>query len=862
MDIGIDLGTTFSVIAVKGQVQLVDGYPEGMYLQECDVTIIPTHLGEMTVPSVLWIDPQNPTCVLVGNEAKQKAKDGECPIMFSKRCIGTDQQLRLHDAALSAKEVAKHILKHLKQLAESALGQPVQRAVVTHPAYFDRNQVEETREAARLAGLDVSLPEQMMMEPAAAALAYIQSEAKDPLRVMTYDLGGGTFDVTILERREGVITIKAFDGDHLLGGYNFDRELLLWLQERLKAAGRVVAYDENDPADRSRRARLLQLMENVKVELSEQRSDKVPVTIKAPDILVDANGNNILILERITREQYAVLIKEHLDKTIACCRRALAKADMEVSELDKILLVGGSTYGKWVQNAVAAAFDLPAELYNPDLCVAAGAALKAAELSPVAAGEGIDVVLDVPPTCSLPTVNVAGRVRVPAASGAGTLGQLSLKVYLALAQGGTLGPAELNDEGYFLFQDLSLLEDEPTVFSVTIADDRGFTRLNQSFTVHYQPDAVPSTPISTCLPKPLYLKTAGGMRLIAEEGAQLPAKCEETFKRLHNDDNVRIEVYQEDVPVGEVYVDRIPAEAGEGCQVVVNVEITKQNEMRGTARVYTRSGAVVAAECPVQIRFPAVQLPDVTELRNMFEELEGHREQLLALSNDAEQRLALSGAGGKVSRKLQKLFDEFEPDRQELQQALRELDRLVNPPPDDMDPPRTQFHRTVADSKDLLASQGVDPQLAPLRTALDRIEREGNEAFTTKNIKKWAAVNESLGKLHARIVKVTTGDGGDGGGGGHELPPTPILKDHFQQETDGLRSALQLKREALESRADYPTKFKARCDEIARAIDQIDINIDKVDEALDPRRAIGQLQIAVRAQKQLEKRIREAGDDV
>ncbi len=136
MDIGIDLGTTFSVVAVKGNPKLAPGYPPGMYLPECDVTIIPTPDGDMTFPSVFWVDPEDPEEVLVGMPAKQKAEDGQAPIMFSKRSIGTQEQHRIHDRTFTGKEVATHILQYLKRCAEQALGQPVHRAVVTHPAYF------------------------------------------------------------------------------------------------------------------------------------------------------------------------------------------------------------------------------------------------------------------------------------------------------------------------------------------------------------------------------------------------------------------------------------------------------------------------------------------------------------------------------------------------------------------------------------------------------------------------------------------------------------------------------------------------------------------------------------------------------
>ena len=125
MDIGIDLGTTFSVIAVKGQVKFVDGYPEGMYLKECDVTIIPNEFGELTIPSVFWCDGERGENILIGSEAKQMIQEGECPIMFSKRSIGTDQPLKLHGRTFTAEEVAAAILRYLKELAERALGQSV-----------------------------------------------------------------------------------------------------------------------------------------------------------------------------------------------------------------------------------------------------------------------------------------------------------------------------------------------------------------------------------------------------------------------------------------------------------------------------------------------------------------------------------------------------------------------------------------------------------------------------------------------------------------------------------------------------------------------------------------------------------------
>ncbi|HEV7406090.1 MAG TPA: Hsp70 family protein, partial [Chthoniobacteraceae bacterium] len=239
-DIGIDLGTTYSVIAIKGRVELQPSYgKKGIYVEECDATIIPTPAGDPSFPSVFWVDPADGR-IVIGMEAKRKAEDGGAPIMFSKRAIGTMELLPLHDRSYTAQEVAGHILRHLKECAEAALGRPVRRAVVTHPAYFERNQVEETRAAAVAAGFDMRDDRQMMMEPAAAALAHTCTIQTDPLTIVTYDLGGGTFDVTVLQRKEGVIRMLSFDGDHLLGGYNFDRALVQWILDKLREKGRTI----------------------------------------------------------------------------------------------------------------------------------------------------------------------------------------------------------------------------------------------------------------------------------------------------------------------------------------------------------------------------------------------------------------------------------------------------------------------------------------------------------------------------------------------------------------------------------------------------------------------------------------------
>ncbi len=851
-DIGIDLGTTFSVIAVKGPVTLADGYPPAIYLPECDTSIIPAPDGNSTFPSVLWTDPADPSCIQIGTDAKQQADEGEAPIMFSKRKIGTTELLTLHDRTFTAKEVATHILQYLKQCAERALEQPVRRAVVTHPAYFDENQVQETREAAIAAGFDMSLGEQMMMEPAAAALAYTKEVEQDPLLVLTYDLGGGTFDVTVLERNQGVITMRAFDGDHLLGGYNFDRALVQWMVERLADKGRHIEFDEHDPSDRGRRARLLNLAEQVKIRLTEARGPRVAVHVRAPDVLVDTAGKKVSILEEITREQYAALIQEDLDKTIQCCRSALAKAGLTPNELHTVLLVGGSSYGQWVQESVRKAFGREVQLYNPDLCVAAGAALRAAELPTVAAGESLELLVDVPSTSALRQINVTGTVRRIDGTSAPTL-STGLRIFLQTPAAGTLGPLDVDRDGTFLFPDVELLEGSSSPFTIRVVPENGTPPLVAAVSVQYSPDATGTTEIYNVLPKPIYVRTKDGLKPIAEEGEPLPAKCEFKRPRVHDDSTLDIELYRDNEQIGVIEVASIPDHAAAGSYVAITVEITQKNEMRGRVAIESRTGQIVV-ERPVNIRFPPLRVPELTELEEEFEALEAERQQLEELSHDPEQRVLLAGKGAKLSKKLSRKFaEQMGKDRQEIYASLREFRNFIHPPPDDMNPPRAEFQQLVDACQEILQAQQSDAQFQAFPPMLKRIETDGNDAATTKNHRKWAAAHENLLKLYARLEKLL--ERGVGPSTPPDIEPTPLLKDRALQVIDALRCKLESRRDMLTRDPRYAARLRPRLDRIATAIDKMDAEVAKVNDNLEARQGLAQVQLAMRPIARLQQEI-------
>jgi len=776
MDIGIDLGTTYSVIALNGNVRLAEDYPEGIYLKECDVTIVPTPDGEQTFPSALWEDADDPGRYIVGADALRRADEGDAPVLFSKRRMGTSEPLPLHGRHLTARQAAAAILAYLKACAEQALGQPVRRAVITHPAYFDRIQVEETRQAAIDAGFDMALPEQMLMEPIAAALAYTRSDQRDPLRVLTYDLGGGTFDVTYLERREGVISVRAFDGDHLLGGYNFDRDLTQWILEKLEAKGRSVVFDESDTESRGRLAQLLRLAEAVKIKLAKSADDSRPVEVRS-NLLLDQEGRRIGLLERISRQEFVALIQPHLDKTIQCCRRALEKSGVEADELHEILMVGGSTYGPWIGNALRQAFPgVEPKLFSPDLCVAAGAAIQAAMVLPLSVeSQNLRLTLEVPTATVLDAIDIGGQVSVPADMAG------PVNVSLMLPTGRRLGAEPLDENGRFLFADVALAEMGANHFQLLMQNRQGDTLLDHPFTIRFAPEETDVTTVTTVLPKPLYLETFDGLVPLAEEGATLPARRNQTLIRDNDNRSIAIRIFQQGEVIGAIRVEDIPPEGGRGSRVDIAVTVTEKNQIEGTATITSPTGRVVK-QSAVSVAFAMSDIPPLAVLEAESLELDWEMETSQANPEDGDHAESLSSEATPLRERLRRLLAQQPVDRLEVYAVLRSLRRALTPPPDGMQPTRREFAAEVADCRQAIDAKAAQAQAvldadasaltrsdhspdasalakakAALKTAqtladtLARAEAEGLAAHAQKNQRGWGKANEALAGIQAKL---------------------------------------------------------------------------------------------------------------
>jgi molecular chaperone DnaK len=363
--IGIDLGTTNSCVAV-----MEGGEP----------VVIPSAEGSRTTPSVVAFSKTGER--LIGQVAKRQAiTNPDHTIMSIKRDMGSDRRVRIEDKNYSPQEISAMVLTKLKQDAESYLGEKVTQAVITVPAYFSDSQRQATKDAGVIAGLDVL---RIINEPTAAALAY-GLDKEDNQKILVYDLGGGTFDVSIMEIGDGVFEVLATRGNNRLGGDDFDQRIIDHLADEFKKSEGIDLR-----MDKMALQRLKEAAEKAKMELSSV----LTTNINLPFITADASGPKHLDIT-LTRAKFEEMTADLVEKTLVPLRDAIKDAGLTANEIDRVILVGGSIRIPAVQEAVKREIGKePHKGVNPDECVAIGAAIQAGVLG----GEVKDVLLlDVTP---------------------------------------------------------------------------------------------------------------------------------------------------------------------------------------------------------------------------------------------------------------------------------------------------------------------------------------------------------------------------------------------------------------------------------------------------------------------------------
>ena len=364
--IGIDLGTTNSCVAV-----MEGGEP----------VVITNSEGSRTTPSVVSFQANGER--LVGQVAKRQAiTNPDKTIISIKRHMGTDYKVDIDGKQYTPQEISAMILQKLKADAESYLGEKVTQAVITVPAYFNDAERQATKDAGKIAGLEVL---RIINEPTAASLAYGLEKADHEEKVLVYDLGGGTFDVSILELGDGVFEVLSTNGDTKLGGDDFDNKIMDYIAETFKAENGIDLRN-----DKMALQRLKEAAEKAKIELSSSTQ----TNINLPFITADATGPKHIDMN-LTRAKFNELTHDLVQRSIEPMKKAIADAGISVNDIDKVLLVGGSTRIPAVQEAVKNFTGKePSKGINPDECVAIGAAIQAGVLT----GEVKDVLLlDVTP---------------------------------------------------------------------------------------------------------------------------------------------------------------------------------------------------------------------------------------------------------------------------------------------------------------------------------------------------------------------------------------------------------------------------------------------------------------------------------
>jgi molecular chaperone DnaK (HSP70) len=363
--VGIDLGTTNSEIAVYR-----DGRPE----------VLADEQGRIILPSVVGLSESGD--LLVGEEARnQFLLYPERTVRSIKRKMGSDARVRLGERDYTPQEISAIILSRLKEIAQQRLGRPVRKAVITVPAYFSDAQRQATREAGEIAGLEVA---RIINEPTAAALVYEASQHQGK-RILVYDLGGGTFDVSVVRIEEGVVEVISSHGNNHLGGDDFDHKILEHVLDHLKIKHGV------DVSDRPQAmARILRSAEAAKKHLSDH-----PYARIEEEYLAEQDGKPVNLDLELSRDDYEELITPFIEETLGAIHIALESANLASSQVDEILLVGGATRTPLIRRRLLEAFGkTPRGEVDPDLCVALGAAIQGAAIAGV---EVSAVLVDVTP---------------------------------------------------------------------------------------------------------------------------------------------------------------------------------------------------------------------------------------------------------------------------------------------------------------------------------------------------------------------------------------------------------------------------------------------------------------------------------
>ncbi len=645
--LGIDLGTTNSVIALLDPT-------DSAVLTGRDAS------GRAVIPSVVARLPEKDRLV-AGWTARNLRRSRQPLVSSVKRSMGLDRRFTLgNDRELTPVEVSADILRHCRDVLAATLNDPrylLDSAIITMPAYFNHNQIEDTRRAGEQAGFNVV---ELLHEPTAAAIYYAWVEGHADATYMVYDLGGGTFDVSVIRRRLNDYEVLGVSGDPFLGGDDFDRLLASHIQERLQRDHpRRINFDLKTDEGRLNFAHLVDAAEQLKVDLSANETASRPEAV-----VVDVAGEPVVNRVVVERSVFQSLIRDKVHRTVECCHEALARAKekcgLALSDVDHVILVGGSSRIPLVRDTIKAAFcnaALPGHvrqaeplLHEPDLCVAYGAAIRAAThgtryVFSVARSEGEpsgllpdldvelagDTGLDVELHWTSP-VNVretrhtlTGVVRGPGAAEVRHGGSVRVRCFAT----GLTEETFVGRDGTFRLE-LQLRAESDNALEVTVCDNLGRELTRIPACVRHRSSRERGSPGLGVLPtqlitKPLSIEVLDRKRqrvrqIVAPVGAALPGKFQTTCRTLDQSGKIVVPIFEENRVIKQMVLDgldkRLPA--GSPVDVEFRIDVRHGVEVRVNVREANRCERVTLEGPPP----PHVPSPgEVEEVRERIEEL-------------------------------------------------------------------------------------------------------------------------------------------------------------------------------------------------------------------------------------------------
>jgi molecular chaperone DnaK len=758
--VGIDLGTTNSVIAL---------------LDATDTVILTgqDEQGRKTFPSVVGYQEGR---TVAGRPAAALKGQPAAPVTSVKRFMGLDRLFPVGPDALAPTQVSARILTLLRDVMARTLNDGrylLDSAIITMPAYFNHNQIEATRQAGELAGYEVV---ELLHEPTAAAIYYSWIANHSDATYLVYDLGGGTFDVSVIRKRLGDYEVLSVSGDPFLGGDDFDRLLASDLQERLLSRGNPgsVNFDLATPEGSANFARLVQVAEGIKIELSERDA----VSRYVPGLIRDAQRGGLALEVEVERTLFQRLIKDKVDRTIACCHEALGRArdkiGIQLGDIDHVILAGGSSRIPLVRDTVRAAFCNPALpehvrnpeplLHEPDLCVAYGAALRAGSygtrylfdlrLAQLDGPSEVELHITSPCHVQQTAYQLTGVVRLRGSQSKVDLVGGSVRVRLPAA--GLVEEAFLDDRGTFC-QELGLRPESDNALELTVCDASGRDLARVPFRVRHQGDsrhlghAVLPTQLIT---KPLQIEVLNHSRqrvrqVLAPVGATLPGTFACTCRTVDQSGRIVVPILEENRAIKEMVVADLAPDLPVGSPVDVEFHIDVKHNIQ--VRVLVRQAGL--SETAFLSAPPPPQRPTRTEIDEVRRRIDA-----LLTEFSGSYRTRVKAEVGRLLQDLNEALGyEDEPKAIQRMAELRDLlQQLETNRSHVLDPPWPRFAQMVKHCLHLAAdvAQRTGRAREELFEQVYAQERYAERAYEEKNQPLYRECFENLHRYAGYLDQV------------------------------------------------------------------------------------------------------------